>query len=245
VEGVKVQSIESLKLLRAALVRFGETAQTVLSDADGELQRVLNWIETEAVSRWQTEIHKRQDVLTKAKDALRAKKLFHADGFKPSVVDEEKAVRLATLRLEEAERKLDAVRRYAIVLHKEVMQYRGQVQRFGNTVAIDVPIAVGRLEALVRHLEAYMGVKPAETAAEMAGAGRPGFGGEAVAEDWGSMARPTEGVTEKERKREGEEEGHGGTGGQGGKETSGDGDSIRDPQSEIRNTGEEGSHGRL
>lgn len=158
---VKVQSIESLKLLRAALCKFADAARCVLSDADGELQRALNWLETEAVSRWQMEIRKRQEAVTKARDALRAKKLFRADGSKASVVDEEKALRLALARLEEAERKLVVVKRYKTILHKEVMQYRGQVQRFGNAVSIDIPIAVGRIEALVRHLEQYVRVKAA------------------------------------------------------------------------------------
>ena len=224
--GIKVQSVESLKLLRAALVRFRELAQTVLSDADGELQRMLNWMETEAVSHWQGEIRKRQEALARAKDALRAKKLFHPDGFKPSVVDEEKAVRLALYRLEEAQRKLAAVRRYAVILSKEVQQYHGQVQRFGNTVTIDVPIAVGRLEALVRHLERYMAVKPAEAAAEGVAVQDSGYSGADVDEGLGSMARP-EGSEDKE------------TGGQGDKETRGQGETGEGV------TGEEGSHGRL
>jgi len=209
-DAVKVQSVDSLRVLRAALCKFADAAKAVLSEVDGELQRAVNWLQTEADSHWQGQIRSRQAGVVKAKDALRAKKLFHADGFRPSVVDEEKAVRLAIARLQEAEAKLVAVHKYAVVLQKEVMQYKGQVQRFTNMVMIDIPIAVGKLDALLRNLETYLGLKADEVEAEeglrVQGSG---FSEGTTEEGRGSMVRPEAGGGEGEKggRGDGETEG--------------------------------------
>ncbi|GMV95729.1 MAG: hypothetical protein AMXMBFR83_01000 [Phycisphaerae bacterium] len=160
---VKVQSVDSLLTLRAALWKFLEVAQSVLSDADGELQRTHTWLETEADSHWRSEIRRRQELLAQAKAALRAKKMFKSDLSQRSVVDEEKAVRLAQARLEEAQRTLEAVHRWRIVLQKEIDQYKSQVQRFAGAVALDIPMAVSRLDALVRRVQEYLALKPGES----------------------------------------------------------------------------------
>lgn len=224
---VKVQSIDSLRVLRAALCKFVDAVNLVLSESEGELQRALNWLQTEADSHWQGQIRSRQTGVVKAKEALRAKKLYAPTGARPSVVDEEKAVRLAIARLQEAEGKLVAVHRYEVVLQKELMQYKGQAQRLANMVAIDLPIAIGRLDALLRDLEAYVGVKPAE-AKEMVGVQGSGFSEEAAlaADGLPSMARKdgqSGEESEKERGREGEKA----------KEATND-ETIRNPKSEIQ-----------
>lgn len=187
--GVKVGSIDSITTFRAALWKFLETAQKVMSDADAELQRTVNWLETEADSHWRSEIRRRQDAVTRAKAALRSKKMFKSDLSQRSVVDEEKALRIAEARLEEAQRTLEAVRRYRIMLQKEVDQYKGQVQRFAGAVTIDIPMAVTKIDALLGHLRDYLAIKPAEAsggAAVEASVATEGGTGEPL----NSMARP-------------------------------------------------------
>lgn len=182
-----VQSVDELRSFRAALWKFVEMAQCVLSDAEGELQRTLNWLETEADGYWQGQIRKRQESVARAKEAVRAKKMFrHADGSRPSAIEEEKALRLAIQRLEEAEMKLKNVHRYGTLLSKEVMQYKGQVQRFANSVAIDIPMAVSTLDSLLRSLQDYLSIQTAEgeLTGATAGAETGGTGG-----DLPSMAR--------------------------------------------------------
>src|SRR5947209_7152503 len=93
----RVDSVEALKLFRLALAKFAESANTALADAEGELQRTLMWLETEQHTYWQGQVRKRTEILSKAKEALRMKKLFKGPaGGRQSVVDEEKAVQVAT-----------------------------------------------------------------------------------------------------------------------------------------------------
>src|SRR5262245_19010400 len=123
--GVRVESIDALRLFRVALIKFKETAGTALCDAESDMQDMLKWLETEQLTHWQTQIRKRHDVLEKAREQLRSKRLFRdAAGRIPYASEEEKAVRLAQVRIEEAEQKLAAVKKYTRVLRREMDIYK-------------------------------------------------------------------------------------------------------------------------
>jgi len=186
--GARVQSIEVLKAFRLALCGFTATTGRVLNDADAELQRTLNWLETEQDSYWEGQIRKRSEEVAKAKQAVLVKKLCrNVDGSPGSAVEEEKALRVAMRRLEEAKQKLTGVRQYARRLQKEILTYRGQVQRLNNWAAVDLPVAVSRLEQAIRKLEEYVRLEPGAEPAAAESAGSTDF--EAV-EKRTSMARP-------------------------------------------------------
>ncbi len=152
----RVENVDALKEFRTRLIKFAEQAQTALADAEGEVQRVLVWLETEAHTHWSAQIRKRHEAVEKAKDAVRQKKLFKSPtGSTQSAVEEEKALRMAQKRLEEAEEKLKNVKRYTPRLQKEISIYKGGVQRLATTVSSDIPMAVGRLDRMVAAVEAY------------------------------------------------------------------------------------------
>src|SRR5438874_32820 len=158
----RVESIEALKMFRRAVIKFVEAANVAMGDAESEMQRRLNWLENEQDSHWQGQIRKRQEEVSKCRDAVRQKKLFKDfAGRTPSADQEEKALRIALARLEEAERKLAAVRRFARKLPREIEVYKGTVQRFATTVQSDLPTAAGKLDAMIRKLEEYAALGPA------------------------------------------------------------------------------------
>ena len=99
----KVESLDALKSLKRAVWKFSESANLALTDAEGEMTRALMWLETEQLQYWQTQLRKRADHVERCKEAVRMKKLFKdSTGRYPSTVDEEKALRLAMRRHEEA-----------------------------------------------------------------------------------------------------------------------------------------------
>ena len=156
-DSARIDDIDALKLFRRALHRFAEAANVSLGDAESEMNRVLLWLETEQRSYWEFQMSQRHEALQKAKDALRQKKLYKdSTGKFPSAVDEEKAVRIAEARMEEAERKLAAVRRYTPRLQREIQSYKGAVQRLATTVQVDVPSAIHTLDRVVVKLEEYV-----------------------------------------------------------------------------------------
>ncbi len=153
----RVESIDAIRAFRSALLKFAEMANTAMSDADGEMARTMVWLETEQLHYWQGQIRKRQELVNKAKDAVRAKKLFKdSSGRTPSAVDEEKALQVALRRLAEAEGKLVAVKQYTRRLEKEVGLYKGSVQRLATTIVSEIPNAASKLDAMIESLEAYV-----------------------------------------------------------------------------------------
>jgi hypothetical protein len=189
-EGARVESIEALGRFRNAMIKFAEAVDVALADAEGELSRTSVWLETEQLAFWQTQLRHRHEAVEKAKEAVRMKKLFKdASGRTPSAVEEEKALKLAQRRLEEAEQKLSATRKYAKVLQREFQLYKGGVQRLSTTLADAIPTGVATLSRFVDQLHRYVGFGPATAGSEAApvDAATSGSGAETGGD---SMARP-------------------------------------------------------
>ena len=153
----RVDSFDALNLFKAALWKFQESATIALGEAESELHRIQMWLETEQQSFWQGQIRKRQEIVSRCKEAVRMKKVFKdSTGRQQSAVDEEKALQLAMRRLEEAEQKLAYTRKWARQIQKEIEMYKGGVARFATDVQGEIPAAAAHLEQLLNKLDAYV-----------------------------------------------------------------------------------------
>src|ERR1700722_12175593 len=111
-EAANIESIDVLKDVKLALLKFQEAATVSLGDAESETHRVLMWIQTEQDSFWQHQIRKREEIVTRCKEAVRMKKIFKdSSGRQQSAIDEEKALRIALRNLDESQQKLKLVRK--------------------------------------------------------------------------------------------------------------------------------------
>ncbi len=152
----RVGSVDALKDFKQAIWKFQERANVALGEAESDLIRTLNWLENEARSHWMSQLRKRSEAVSRAKEALRMKQVFDGPaGSRQSVVDEMKALRLAQQRFAQSEAKVAAVRKYTLQLQKELMMYKGQVQRFASAVAADLPAAAHDLETIISQIEKY------------------------------------------------------------------------------------------
>jgi len=157
----RVDSFDALNLFKAALWKFQEAATIALGDAESELHRIQMWLETEQQSFWQMQIRKRQEIVSRCKEAVRMKKVFKdSTGRQQSAVDEEKALQVAMRRLEEAEQKLAYTRKWARAIQKEIEMYKGGVSRFATDVEGEIPAAAAHLEKLLTKLDAYVNAQP-------------------------------------------------------------------------------------
>ena len=153
----RVENIDAIKAFKAALWRFAELANAALCDADADATGTLRWLENEQRVYWQNAVRKSQELVSRCEEALRHKKIFKdASGRTPSAVDEEKALAKAKRMLEHATERLENTRRYIPKLQREIMLYKGHVQRLSTFVAGDVPAAAAKLDKIVARLEAYV-----------------------------------------------------------------------------------------
>jgi len=157
----RVESIDALRALKVALIKFAEAANVALADAESDMQRTQVWLETEGPTYWNGQIAKRNEIVGRCKEAVRQKKLFKdSSGRTPSAIEEEKALRLAMLRLEEANQKLANVRKYSRVVQKETEAYKGHSARLASSVQSDIPLAVHQLSGMIATLEQYVALAP-------------------------------------------------------------------------------------
>ena len=155
----KVGSIDALRQFRAALVKFAESADAAIGDAESEIQRIINWVESEQASYWASQHRKRQEAVVKAKESsLPPQNQLFKDvtGGRQGTVEEEKAVALALRRVAESEQKIAAIKRWSRQLEKEFHLYKGSVQRLQTTITSGVPVALGKLDRMVIALDQYV-----------------------------------------------------------------------------------------
>jgi hypothetical protein len=159
-QSARVESVDALKEFRVALIKFADAANGALGDAESEVQRTQMWLENDQLMHWQSQIRKRMEVVSRAKEQLRMKKVFKdSTGSKASYVDEEKALAKATRMLEEAEQKLAATKSWARRFQKEAAAFKGAVQRMSTFVLADVPVATAKLDRMTAALQAYIAFK--------------------------------------------------------------------------------------
>ncbi len=162
----EVASLDAVRDWKTALVSFRDSAQDALLAIELAIRRAFDWL-AEQRNRWQMEIRKREEELTRAKSELWRKKNMPIIGT-PDSVAEEKAVRRATARLEEAEEKLKKTREWSIALGRAVEEYEGPGRRLAFRLEGDVPRALGLLEQKIAALEAYVALLAPPSASSIA-----------------------------------------------------------------------------
>jgi len=186
----RVGSIDAIKEFRAYMAKFQEAASVGLGEADSEINKTINWLEGQQQTFWTGQIRKRQDILTRAEDALRQKRIFKdSSGSTPSAVDEQKIVNIAKKSLAEAQEKVQHIKKALRDLQKQLTLYRGGVGRFSNAVSATVPTAIAQLGNTIEMLEKYTGMAPELAGAEMGGSD---YASAAAGGTAGGMARPTD-----------------------------------------------------
>lgn len=155
-----VDDLDIFRYVKTALIKFRQSVETALINADSQGARTLHWLEGEQLSYWQTQIRKRQEAVMRCKEAVRAKKIFKdSTGRTPSAFQEEKLLQAALKALELAELKLANTKKHIPMLQKELEVYRGGVQGLGSSMVTELPKAVALLERLSMSLQDYVALK--------------------------------------------------------------------------------------
>src|SRR5208283_1619299 len=95
-------TFEALQALREALCVFQEDGQDGLGAITMEIQRTFQWLDGQLQS-WQREVRRCEDDVTQAKAELSQRKMTRFFGQVVDCTVQEKALRKAQMRLQEAE----------------------------------------------------------------------------------------------------------------------------------------------
>lgn len=176
----KVTSIDAVKALKVAMVRFAEEVQGALIQLDLESRRAIEWIENDRAHYWPAEERKASTQVSEAKTALQRAETS-IDGETRYRQEERKQLEKAKRRQRLAEEKIQAVRRWKLQIQKEVETFQVQLAKLQHYLEGDYtkgPAALDRInEALDRYVQRVSG--PTEASSTSASSTTASTGGDA------------------------------------------------------------------
>jgi hypothetical protein len=168
-----VHSIAALEEFKAALIKFMTEMRESLSVTDMQVRRGLDWFQHDLLKDWQSEVRKREDAVTDARVDLERCRMQKFGDRTPDCTDQRVALKKAQARLEEAEQKVKAVKKWSKVLQDEAEEFLGLSQELSNVLAGETPKGAHDLKRMIDALYAYI-----QTTAP---SGAVGMGGDASA----------------------------------------------------------------
>jgi hypothetical protein len=155
-----VRSIDALRDWLVALANYRASAAEVLSGLEMEIRRAHDWIEDQA-KRWKTAVKDCEEEVLRAKNELSGRKFTDATGRMPDTTVQERNLRRAKARLEQAEEQVQKCRSWHQRLPKIIDEnYHGPARRLTTFIEVDVPNAMALLSRRVAALESYADLKP-------------------------------------------------------------------------------------
>jgi len=181
-----VKSIDTLAFIKAALATFGHDSAQALGEVEIQSQRIVDWICVEQAAFWKTEVRKAADGVNQAQKDLEHCRTYKKVGDnQPACVEEKKALEKARQRLDRAEQKQEAVRRWTPVVRQQSQEAGVRLTRFREVIDLDCPKALARLERMLRALDAYQ-----HTSSPRGPEGGAGAAGDASGPRAESVTRP-------------------------------------------------------
>jgi hypothetical protein len=160
--GANVQSSDAIEAVRGSLSVFADQVSDALTELEGEMRRVLEWLEHDRPRHWKTQVRIAHDQVHEAQQALHRCLMFPVAGERPSCYEERAALKKAQARLVYCEKKLDGVRHWQRAVQHELFEYEGRISQLVRAVEVDVPQAIGVLTKVLRHLEDYQSLRAGE-----------------------------------------------------------------------------------
>jgi hypothetical protein len=144
------------------MIFFIDQVGDALAELDSEMRRMLAWLEHDRPGYWRTQLRVSSDQVHEAQQALHRCLMFPIAGERPSCREERAALKKAQARQAYCEEKVERVRHWQRSVQHELFEYQGRISQLVRLIEIDVPQSVGLLHKIVRRLEEYQSVRPAD-----------------------------------------------------------------------------------
>lgn len=155
-----VLSVEALKAFRGALALYGEDTLAAIGAVDAEVRRTVVWLEQNRPAYWHEQIKRRREEVSLARGEVFRRKLQQRPDYSPPMSEQIAALKEAEARLQDAEKRLAAVRKWQPRFQHAVLEFHATVQRLKDLSATDIPNAALLLGRIVESIEEYLRVQP-------------------------------------------------------------------------------------
>ena len=150
----QVHSLEKLIDFQAALAIYCQHAKEALTGIDVEIRRMQNWLE-ERMQFWHAEVRRLEDDVFRARQELARKQLMRVGDRPADTTEQEIALAKAKARLEHAEQKRAACRRWLRDFPDALAEYQGHAVNCQSILEADMPRMLAFLDRKMDLLEAY------------------------------------------------------------------------------------------
>ena len=151
-----VQSIQTLRDFKVAMITFGEDARNALSGVEMDLRKMRDFLERDQLGYWQMQIKRRNEEVMQARADLHRRKISQQGSDAVSDSEQKEALREATKRLRIAEEKVALIKRLIPQLHHAIAEYHSHSQPLGDHISGGFEKSLSVLERMILSLEAYV-----------------------------------------------------------------------------------------
>ena len=153
----QVRSIDAVERFNQALSRYRQRSSDALDALEGELRRIVDWLEHDRPAYWRVQIRKAEDGVHQAKMELERCLMFPTvEGERPACREEKDALKQAQARLAHCREKVELVQRWKRTMQHEIFEYQGRMGSLRQVLEVDLLRAHEALQQILRRVEAYM-----------------------------------------------------------------------------------------
>lgn len=155
-DNARVTSIDAVVEFRGALRTFEENAAQAILTLDEQCRRGLDWLDHDAPAYWRQEVKRCSDLVARTRSELETCRLRTVSGQRSACLEQEQAYRAAKVKLQQAEEKIEVVRKWANRIRRELDDYRGRTMGLRMALERDLPRTLGLLDRTISALDAYV-----------------------------------------------------------------------------------------
>ncbi|MEI6492119.1 MAG: hypothetical protein WCO94_06195 [Verrucomicrobiota bacterium] len=148
----QVTSFDALEIFRTNLILFLSKARIQVDDAGGEIRRTQGWLQNDQRLYWEREIRRRRRALDQAEAELLNAKMSN---LRENLSVELMAARRAKKAFDEAEEKLQSVKRWARNFESCIAPLAKKLESLRGVLDHELPKAVSYLLETQKTLESY------------------------------------------------------------------------------------------
>jgi hypothetical protein len=154
-----VQSVQTLKDFKVAMITFAEDARNALSGVEMDLRRMRDFLERDQLGYWQMQVKRRNEELMQARSDLHRRKISQQGSDAVSDSEQKEALREAMRRLRVAEEKVALIKRLIPQLQRAIAEYHAHAQPLGDHLTGGFERSLATLEKMVIALESYIATR--------------------------------------------------------------------------------------
>lgn len=154
-ERARITSVDALEEFHSALVIYLDKARRVIDEVSDEVKHTRTWLESDRMTHWKGEVKRRRRLLEMREQELFSARLGTLG--EPTQMHRQ-AVQKARRAVQEAEEKVDRIRRWTREFENRVTPYTRHMEQMRQTFTVDMKKAVASLNQSLDTLRAYADV---------------------------------------------------------------------------------------